>query len=601
MRDVPRRVPPAQRARRRRAGRPGDGDRPRDGAHVVRRPGDHEVVAGHLAQRVVRRLHGLPRGPRGRRPRLVARLLAQPQADRLRRRRTPLDPPDRRGRRAPGRRRHRVHQLRHDHLRQGRVGAAPAGDLAGLGHLRQGHERLPDPAPVRQRRAGRLPRGARLGHRPRRARLGRGLPAHHRLRHDPGDPRRRRTGAGARGLAAPPVQRRRPRGVARRARRGWSTSTTTSRWRCPSFAGAGGDPQRRGRGVRRGPPRRPLLAGRRRRPVGAARPAAAGRHLDQRLDPGPHRPGAARRLPDHRAAPPRRRDRPGRLRQRAAAAVARSASAVDLARDTTPRPSGSSPRRARPRWRPATPTAAWPRCAAWRGPVPTSTCCGAGSTPARRVPGLEVDRDTRWLAVRRLVVLGAAGADLVATEAAADRSSSGHQSSLAALASRPDPAAKAEAWERIVDPPCPTATSRRSWPGCGPPGQAGPGRAVRRPLPRGRPPDRRARPGLRPGGRLRRAADADGARPAAAAARRPRRRLRADRQHRPAPRLARHRRRLRRRAAGTAGLDRASVGRACRDLGHRPGAPSPDFDCARREPSFLGLGCSLTRDRRTSW
>ncbi len=38
-------------------------DRARDGAHVVRRPGDHEVVAGHLAQRVVRRLHGLPRGP----------------------------------------------------------------------------------------------------------------------------------------------------------------------------------------------------------------------------------------------------------------------------------------------------------------------------------------------------------------------------------------------------------------------------------------------------------------------------------------------------------------------------------------------------------
>jgi aminopeptidase N len=67
-------------------------------------------------------------------------------------------------------------------------------------------------------------------------------------------------------------------------------------------------------------------------------------------------------------------------------------------------------------------------------------------------PGLEVDRDTRWLVVRRLVVLGAAGADLVAAEAAADRSSSGYQSSLTALASRPDPAAKDEAWERIVDP-----------------------------------------------------------------------------------------------------------------------------------------------------
>jgi aminopeptidase N len=67
-------------------------------------------------------------------------------------------------------------------------------------------------------------------------------------------------------------------------------------------------------------------------------------------------------------------------------------------------------------------------------------------------PGLEVDRDTRWLAVRRLVVLGEADTDLVEAEAAADRTSSGHQSSLTALASRPDAAAKADAWERIVDP-----------------------------------------------------------------------------------------------------------------------------------------------------
>ena len=67
-------------------------------------------------------------------------------------------------------------------------------------------------------------------------------------------------------------------------------------------------------------------------------------------------------------------------------------------------------------------------------------------------PGLEVDRDSRWIVVRRLVVLGAAGAELVEAEAAADRSSGGHQASLTALASRPDPAAKADAWSRIVDP-----------------------------------------------------------------------------------------------------------------------------------------------------
>jgi aminopeptidase N len=67
-------------------------------------------------------------------------------------------------------------------------------------------------------------------------------------------------------------------------------------------------------------------------------------------------------------------------------------------------------------------------------------------------PGLAVDRDTRWLVVRRLVVLGEAGAELVAAEAADDRSSGGHQASLAALASRPDAGAKDEAWRSIVDP-----------------------------------------------------------------------------------------------------------------------------------------------------
>ena len=67
-------------------------------------------------------------------------------------------------------------------------------------------------------------------------------------------------------------------------------------------------------------------------------------------------------------------------------------------------------------------------------------------------PGLAVDRDTRWLVVERLVVLGAAGADDVERENGSDRSSSGHQAALRALARRPDAAAKADAWQRIVDP-----------------------------------------------------------------------------------------------------------------------------------------------------
>jgi aminopeptidase N len=65
--------------------------------------------------------------------------------------------------------------------------------------------------------------------------------------------------------------------------------------------------------------------------------------------------------------------------------------------------------------------------------------------------GLAIDRDTRWIVVRRLVELGASDEALIEAEAAADRSSNGHQASLAALAGRPDPAAKEDAWLRMCD------------------------------------------------------------------------------------------------------------------------------------------------------
>jgi aminopeptidase N len=67
-------------------------------------------------------------------------------------------------------------------------------------------------------------------------------------------------------------------------------------------------------------------------------------------------------------------------------------------------------------------------------------------------PGLAVDRDTRWIVVRRLVELGAEGEALVDREAETDRSSSGHQSALAALASRPEAGAKEQAWQQLLDP-----------------------------------------------------------------------------------------------------------------------------------------------------
>jgi aminopeptidase N len=67
-------------------------------------------------------------------------------------------------------------------------------------------------------------------------------------------------------------------------------------------------------------------------------------------------------------------------------------------------------------------------------------------------PGLAVDRDTRWIVVRRLVSLGAAGDDLIDAESSADRSASGHEATLKVRASRPTPAAKAEAWSLFIDP-----------------------------------------------------------------------------------------------------------------------------------------------------
>jgi aminopeptidase N len=67
-------------------------------------------------------------------------------------------------------------------------------------------------------------------------------------------------------------------------------------------------------------------------------------------------------------------------------------------------------------------------------------------------PGLEVDRDTRWVVVRRLVALGAAGDDVIDAESAADRSAGGHEATLTVRATRPTAAAKAEAWSLFVDP-----------------------------------------------------------------------------------------------------------------------------------------------------
>ena len=122
---APRRVPPPEPPGRRVLRVPLLGDPPRDGAHVVRRPGHHEVVGRPLAERVVRRVGVLPRGRREHRVhRGLDRLHQRPQELGAAPGPAPLDPPDRGRQLRPARRRG---QLRRHHLRQGRLGPQAAG------------------------------------------------------------------------------------------------------------------------------------------------------------------------------------------------------------------------------------------------------------------------------------------------------------------------------------------------------------------------------------------------------------------------------------------------------------------------------------------
>ena len=184
---LPRRAAAAQRPHRARTTRPLDGHRARDGPHVVRRPRHHDVVGGHLAPGVLRRLPRLPRLRGGRRHRgRLRRLHDRPEARGVRRRRATVHPPRGpacRGRAGRGR---GLDELRLAVLRQGQLRAPSAGHLDRRRRVLRGRERLPVPAPVAQRHPRRLRHrpGRRL--RPRRPGLGRGVAASHRLRHAPG-------------------------------------------------------------------------------------------------------------------------------------------------------------------------------------------------------------------------------------------------------------------------------------------------------------------------------------------------------------------------------------------------------------------------------
>ncbi|NJC71675.1 aminopeptidase N [Planosporangium thailandense] len=85
-------------------------------------------------------------------------------------------------------------------------------------------------------------------------------------------------------------------------------------------------------------------------------------------------------------------------------------------------------------------------------------CAGAAEVDVLRgwldgtsVPaGLPVDAELRWAVLRRLVVLGAAGAADIDAESGRDRSAHGEQHAARCRSALPDAAAKAWAWDAIV-------------------------------------------------------------------------------------------------------------------------------------------------------
>ena len=239
------------------------------------------------------------------------RLRQRPQADRLPRRPAALDPPDRRRQRRPARGRG---QLRHDHLRQGRLGAQAARRLGRPGRLRRRHPAVLQGPRVRQHRVLRPARRPGEVVRSRAGQLGHRVAADRRREHP-------RAGLRARcrrqlrvvldrsdrapGLAdaAPPpprhrpVRRRgrpaRPPGVPRGRRRGCLHHGRRAGGQAAARAAAA---QRRGPRLRQDPPRRALARHGDRRPVQGRGLAGPGPRLGRRVGHDPRRRDGGDRL-----------------------------------------------------------------------------------------------------------------------------------------------------------------------------------------------------------------------------------------------------------------------------------------------------------------
>ena len=229
LRDISGRIHLPQQGRRRDRRIPPRHDAARALTHVVRRSGHDALVGRPLAEGVLRDLGlDLRRQPaRSRSERPVGGIHQQLQDHGLSPGSTPLDPPDRRRHRRPG---GGGVQLRPDHLRQGRVGADPAGGLRRARSLSgRGPGLLPRPR-VRQHHARRSAAepGTDLG--PGSVRLVAAVAGNRRGQHPPARPRGRRRridqlgdtapgGAGGPADAAPAPDRvRRLRAAGRQAR-----------------------------------------------------------------------------------------------------------------------------------------------------------------------------------------------------------------------------------------------------------------------------------------------------------------------------------------------------------------------------------------------
>ena len=427
---APRRVPPPQPSGRRVLRVPLLGDPARDGAHVVRRPGDHEVVGRPLAERVVRRVGVLPRGRREHRVhRVLDRLHQRPQELGAAPGPAPLDPPDRGRQLRPARRRG---QLRRHHLRQGRLGAQAAGRVgrararswSACGSTsRTTPTRTPSSSTCsprwRRPRAASSTPGPRSGCRPAAS-----TPSPPSSSSPPTAPTRR--SASARPRAGDNATLRRHRigiglydevGGRLVRRRNVETDIegdlTVDRRAGRRAAARPAAAQRRRPHLRQDPPRRAVAGHRRGRPAAARRLAGAGAVLGRRLghDPrrrddgvrlrhpgaGQHRdrdrrvrrPGASRTTPRTRStSTPTRRAAP-ELRARWEAGVrellhgrrARQRPPADLRPRCTPRPLRSEQARRRPR------RAARRLAGRSRASTSTPTCagrCWSGSPSAAR-------------------------------------------------------------------------------------------------------------------------------------------------------------------------------------------------------------------------